>query len=158
MTPLQTELTLPAYTGLTDAAAAALLNAPIVTGRKLVAMGDIKPIVFTDAMPSARLRIEDATHAALPATSDPAYAAALALKTAAREVLAWLTDPHVEHIDLDNPTTRAGMAAIVAGGVISQALASQIDALANVTTTRAAQLGYRKPITAAMVAVVRSAE
>ena len=119
-------------------------------------MGDIKPILYTDAMPSARIRLEDVVDAGLPATSLPTYAAAAALWCAAREVLAWLCDPHVEHVDMDNPTTRAGMAAIVAGGVISPALASQIDALANVTTTRAAQLGYRKPITAAMVTAARS--
>ena len=157
-TPLQIELQLPAYAGLTDAQAAAALNATIVVGRQLVAMGDIKPMIYTDATPSARIRIEDAANAVLPATTDPSYAAALTLKTAAREVLAWITDPHVEHVDMDNPTTKAGMAAIVAGGVISPALAAQIDALANVTTTRPRKFGYRKPITAAMVTVARSAE
>ena len=157
-TSLQSELALPQYVGLTDAQAAAALNTPIVTGRKLVAMCDIKPIIFTDATPSARIRIEDAANVVLPATSDPAHAAALTLKTAAREVLAWITDPHVEHVDLDNPVSKAGLAAIVAGGVISADLAGRIDALANITTTRAAQLGYRKPITAGMVHAARNAQ
>ena len=157
-TTLQTELALPAYTGLSDAAAADRLNAPIVSGRRLVPMGDIKPLLYQDAMPPAMIRLEDASAAVLPASSEPAYAAALALKTAARVVLAWLTDPHVATVDLDNATARAGLAAIVAGGVITQAMAAEIDGLANVTTTRAAQLGYRKPLTTAMITVARSPE
>ena len=152
MTPLQTELALPAYAGLADADAAARLNAPLVTSRKLVAMGDIKPILYQDALPCAMIRLEDA------ANQTATTPQGMSLVIAARTVFAWLTDPHIEHIDLDNPTAKAGLAAIVAGGVISQALADQIDALANVATTRAAQLGYRKPITAAMITVARSPE
>ena len=155
---LQTELALPAYSSLTDAQAAAALNAPLVTGRKLVAMGDIKPLLYTDAIPSARLRLEDVVNAGPPASTSPTYAAGYALWCAAREVLAWLQDPHVAHVDMDNPTTKAGMAAIVAGGVISQALADQIDALANVTTTRAAQIHFMRPVTAADVTKARAAK
>jgi len=158
MTPLQTELQLSTYTALSDAAAAAVLNAPLVSGRRRVAMADIKPLLYTDAIPSARIRLEDVAHATLPPPNDPAYGEAARLKGAAREVLAWLTDPHVGFVDMDNATSKAGIAALVAGGVISPALAGQIDALANITTTRAAQLGYRKPITAAMVTAARSAD
>ena len=156
MTSLQIELALPTYIGLTDAAAAALLNAPIVAGRKPVAMGDIKPLIYQDAIPSARLRIEDVVDAGPPPATSLNYAAAYSLWCAAREVLAWLQDPHVEYVDMDNPTTKMGIAAIVAGGVISQALAGQIDALANVTTTRAEQIHFMRPVTAADVTKARA--
>ena len=156
MTNLQTELALPAYSGLSDADAAARLNTPIVTARRLVAMGDIKPLLYQDAIPPAMLRLEDAANAALPVTSDPGYTAAAQLKTAARMVLAWLTDPHVEHVDLDNATAKAGLAAIVAGGIIGPAMAAAIDALANVTTTRARQIKVRYPVTAADVHAARA--
>ena len=127
MTSLETELQLPAYVGLSDADAAAALNAPRVVGRQMVLLGDIKPLLYQDAMPPAIVRLEDAAGATLPDPNDPAYAAAFELKTAARVVFAWLTDPHVVHVDLDLPAAKTGMAAILAGGVISQAMADQIE-------------------------------
>jgi hypothetical protein len=157
MNVLQTELAKPAYASLSDADAAARLNAPIVAGRQWVKLGDIKPLLYQDAMPPAMIRLEDAANAPLPAAADPSYAAAVQLKTAARVVFAWLTDPHVVHVDLDNATAKMGLAAIVAGGVISAAMAASIDALANITTTRARQLGFPGNVSASLVHNLRTA-
>ena len=94
MTPLQTELAKPAYTGLSDAAAAAVLNTQLMTGTQLAALGDVKLLLYQDATPSAMLRIKMA--AATPDSSLPG------LQEAAAEADAYLNDPHMEHIDFSN--------------------------------------------------------
>ena len=143
MTLLKTELALPTYAGLSDADAAAALNAPIIVGNQLVALGDVKLILYTDAAPSAMLRIKAAA-AVADTTVD-------GLQLAAQSADAYLNDPHIQHIDFTLPLVHGMLALLVAGGVLSQALSSRIQALGNVTTTRAKQLGYFGGVSAAAV-------
>lgn len=148
MNTLQTELALPAYAGLTDAQAAAALNAPLVTGMQPVPLALLKLPLYTDATPCAMLRL-----AAAAGTPDTTLAGA---QLAAMQANAYLNDPHEQTIDLSNATVQAGLALLVQAGVFTQAQVTAAMALAQVTTTRGRQLGYRAAITAAMVTAARN--
>ena len=123
---LKEELALPAYTGKTDAECAAMLNAPIVVGRRYVPLTAFVYLLFSDA-----------TWAALQNATQSADAN---LKAAAVTVYDYLRNPHVATIDMDLPATRYALAGLVAAGVMAQSLVDEIDAMANVTATRATQL------------------
>lgn len=146
-TPLQTELALPTYAGLTDAAAAAALNAPIVIGTRPATLGDVKLVLYQDAVPSAMLRIAEAAQ-----MLDTTIAG---VQMAARQANAYLNDPHLQSLDFANSTVKAGLALLVQGSVLSQALVNQVTALGQVTTTRAKQIGYMQGVTEAAVNMAR---
>jgi hypothetical protein len=145
-TPLQIELALPAYAGLTDDQAAAALNAPI-SGTQAVPLGPLKLLLYQDATPCAMLRI-----AAAAETPDTTVSGAQA---AARQANAYLNDPHIQTIDFTNPIVSAGLALLVQSGVVSQALLNRAKAMGQTVTTRGRQLRYAMPITAAMVNTAR---
>lgn len=130
---LKRELAKPEYSGLTDAQCVDRLNAPIVTGRRLVPLSEFVYRLFTDA-----------TWATLQAATQSDN---VGLRAAAVTVYDYLRNPHVETIDLDLPATKAALGGLVAAGVFSQELVSGIDALANVTTSKARRLGFLRPIT-----------
>jgi hypothetical protein len=149
MTPLQTELQLPTYAALSNADAASLFQAAIVIGRKALPIGSFITLLFRGGIWAKLVICADT-----PQTTDQGNQ----LRAAAISVVHWCSNKHVETVAMDDPEVKAALAALVAGNLIPQALLTQIDALADVTTTRGAQLGYRQPITAAMIAVARSAE
>ena len=134
-TPLQTELANPTYTGLTDQQAAAAVNAK--TARALVALADWAHWPYEDA---TYYQLTEAAAAVLPPQTDPNYANALAVKAAATTMLGYLANPKIEHIDMDNATTKATCAALVAAGAISQDFVNRVNALANVPWWKSAEL------------------
>ena len=149
MSPLQTELALPAYAALSDQAAADLLNTPRSAGRKMVAMSDIKPLLYTDATPCAMLRLQDAANTA-PNSPDTQVT-----NTAARTILMWLNDPHIQNVNLDDKTASGAIEAITLAGILSQELIAKVNALGNIMQTRAQQIHFPRAATAADVAAAR---
>ncbi len=140
-TPLQTELANPSYSGLTDQQAAAAVNAKMVRG--LVALADWSNWPYEDA---TYYQLTQAAAAVLPASTDPSYAAALAVKAAATTVLGYITNPNIQHIDMDLAATQAAISALVAAGVITQDFVNRVNALANVPWWQS--LGLPRPVTA----------
>ena len=150
MTPLQTELAKPEYSGLDDTQAAAKLNTPVVVGRKKVPLGDFVHTLFTEWVVSnlsVRTRVDPS------ALSNDA----LLLWKAADTLLRYIGNPHVETIDMDLPVTKQALAALVAVGDVPQAVVTAVDAMANVMETPARRLRWFRPITAADVAKARAA-
>lgn len=118
--------------GLSDAAAAAALNAP-ATMNQPVPLGNVKLPLYQDATPCAMLRIKAQTVIADTTLQG--------LQLAAQQADAYLNDPHMQNIDFTNPVVSAGLALLVQGGVLSQALVNQITALGTINTTVAAAAG-----------------
>ena len=157
---LQTELTLPAYAGdpaatppippLSDAAAAAALNAPIITGRKRVPLADFVYIVMRDYA-AAWAALQQVATTWVPATD-----AEKQLKAAAVVTYDYLRSPHVANIDMDLTATRLAYGGLVTAGIFPQAMVDAINAMANVNTSRAAQMGLLRPVTAAQVRIARN--
>jgi hypothetical protein len=139
-TVLQTELALPAYAGLTDQQAAAVVNAKTV--RALVRLADWSNWPYED---TTYYQLTQAAAMALPAQGDPTYAPALAVKAAATTMLGYITNPKIEHIDMDLPATQMVVAALIAAGVISQELVNRVNVLANITWWRS--VGLPRPVT-----------
>jgi hypothetical protein len=140
LTTLQTELALPVYSGLTDRQAAAAINAK--TARVLVPLADWSNWPYED---STYYRLTQAAAAVLPPETDTNYPNALAVKAAATTMLGYITNPKIEHIDLDLPATRSTIAALLAAGVITQDFVNRVDALANIPWWRSA--GLPRPVT-----------
>ena len=61
-----------------------------------------------------------------------------------------------QNIDFDNASVKPMLDGLVAAGLLTADQRTSLDTLANVTTTRGRQLGYRNPITAFMVTVART--
>ena len=139
MTPLQSELQKPEYAALSDADAAARLNAPIVTGRRRVPLAEFVHRLFADATWAKLQAAANGEVAGMPAQ----------VKAAAITVYDYLRNPHVETIDMDNDVTKSVLAALIQAGILSQPLVDGIGALANIASTRAAQLGFRSGVLAA---------
>ena len=118
--------------GLSDAAAAAALNAP-ATMNQPVPLGNVKLPLYQDATPCAMLRIKAQT-----AIADTTVQG---LQLAAQQADAYLSDPHMANIDFTNPVVSAGLAVLVQGGVLSQAIVNQITALGTINATVAAAAG-----------------
>ena len=70
-------------------------------------------------------------------------------------MLGYITNPKIQHIDMDLPATQAAIAALLAAGVISQEFVNRVDALANVPWWRS--LGLTRPVTAIDVRNARKA-
>ena len=145
MTPLQTELAKAEYQTLSDADAAARLNAPIVTGRRHVPLAEFVHRLFADATWAALQVAASGSVAGMPEQ----------VRGAAVTVYDFLRNPHVETIDMDLPATKGVLATLIQAGVLSQAVVHEIDALGNVATTRAAQLGIHGCATAAAINLAR---
>ncbi len=128
LTALQTWLTTNAA-GMTDAAAAAALNAP-ATINQPVPLGAVKLPLYQDATPCAMLRIKAQCQIADTTVSG--------LQLAAQQAGAYLNDPHMANLDFTNPVVAAGLVLLVQGNVLSQALVDQITALGSFSTTLAA--------------------
>jgi hypothetical protein len=140
-TPLQTELANPAYSGLSDQQAAGAINAK--AARALVALADWSNWPYED---STYYQLTQAASAVLPAATNPSYAGALAVKSAATTVLGYITNPKIEHIDMDLPATTGAIAALVGAGVIAPDFVDRVDALANVPWWQS--VGLARPVTA----------
>jgi hypothetical protein len=130
-TPLQTELSKPAYAGLSDADAAAALNAPVVAGFQMVECAAISILlIHSGELPAVGAK------ALLPA--DPAFPIAYTVVEYIRTHQQVTFDPSTA----DGAKAVAMLAATVEAGLISAASQTAILAMANRTTTRARQLGY----------------
>ncbi len=132
---LQLELANPIYAGLSDRQAAMVLNAK--TARALVALSDWAHWPYEDA---TYYQLTQAAATVLPSPADPNYAQALAVKAAATTMLGYITNPKIQHIDMDLPATQATIAVLVAAGVISQDFVNRVDALASAPWWKAAGL------------------
>lgn len=141
MTPLQTELALPAYAGFTDQQAADALNAVLVAGRRLAPLWEVQQWIQVNGI------LAPLTAAAL-APTDPRYNVAV-------QVYHMVFLGKFDNVDFDNSAVKPMLDGLVTAGLISSDQRTALDSLANVSTTRAAQLGFRKPVTANMVTVAR---
>ena len=139
---LQTELTLPAYTGLSDADAAAALNAPISGGRQLVPLWIAQQWFMAEGLwPALKAAALTPTAASFPVAS---------------VVYDMIAGGKFQNVDFDNPLVQPMLDGLVTAALLTADQRAALDTLANVITTRAAQLGFRKPITAGMVTAARS--
>jgi hypothetical protein len=138
MTPLQTELADPVYVGMSDAQAAAAVNAK--STRAPVALADWAHWPYEDA---TYYQLTQAAAAILPAAADPNYPQALAVKTAATTILGYITNARIAHINLDLPSTQAAIAALAGAAVISVDFVKRVDALANVPWWQSAGMTRR---------------
>ena len=144
MNPLQQELSLPAYTGKSDQQAADILNTPLTAGRKLVPLWQVQQWIQTNGVLAA-------LKAAAYTPTNPAFAVAA-------NVYDMVFLGKFENIDLDNLAVKPLLDGLVTAGLLTTTQRAALDALANATTTRAAQLRYMRPITAGDVAKARAAK
>ena len=61
-----------------------------------------------------------------------------------------------QNVDFDNPLVTPMLDGLLTAGLLTADQRAALDTLADAFTTRAAQLGYRKPVTAAMVTAARN--
>ena len=127
-TALIAELQSGDYGGMTDAEAAAAINALTQPARQLVPLWRVKQFCIES---SAWLAILQAAQS--HENEQVRGAAAL--------TAIYVDDSRFANLDLDLPSTQQMLGGLVAGGVVTQELAAAVDALANTTTSRAAILG-----------------
>ncbi len=124
---LSNELKDAAYAELSDSAAAESLNAVTVTCRQLVPLWQVKKHALENGY---WLLIK----AAALDTQHPAYAAAAS-------AVEFVSDTRFENLDMDLVSTKAMIAGLVATSVMTAAQAEALDAMADYSVSRAAQLG-----------------
>jgi hypothetical protein len=121
MDALATELRKPEYAGLSDQAAADLINAKMVSKRELVPTWLVK-----------QHGIENGYYAAIKIascdTTIPVQVRGLCIS-----VLAWIDDQagKIQSIDMDLSSTKAMVAGLIACGILTQAQATSLDQLAD---------------------------
>lgn len=127
MDALQVELSQARYVGMSDAEAAAAINARTVTIRVPVETWRIRQAAIEAGYWASLLEARD-----VPATR------ALALN-----VLAWLDDQSgtIQTVDLDRPAAVAMRSALVQAGICTQAQADELAALADVSMPWTASVG-----------------
>ncbi len=145
MTPLQTELSKPEYAGLSDAEAAARLNAPIDGGyTRLVSVTDIMSLlIHSGELP--------AIGAKSITSSDPLFGICYCVTEYFRT--------H-EYLSLDASTSDGSkalemLAACCQANLIGAASRAAVMALAQATTTRAAMLHLPTPLPTFAVAIAK---
>lgn len=130
MQALIDELKKPQYQGLSDQAAADLLNSMIVTKRRLVPTAEVKqyatiqgfyPDIVIDSQGSS-----DRNRRKL-----------------CLNVWLWVDDPagKISHVDMDLPAAKAMIQGLLAFGYINESQAIALDGLANQTVHLADELG-----------------
>lgn len=125
---LATELQNEQYTDLSDQRAADALNAATIQVRQRVAISRLQATAMEQSV-YVSLRTAIAT----PET--PPQLLALC------QTVLDLVEARFNDIDLDNPRSQAMFGALQQYGIINQTQSAAIDALANATVSRAAQLG-----------------
>lgn len=127
MDALQVELSQARYAGMSDAEAAAAINARTVTIRVPVETWRVRQIA-----------IEGGYWAALVIAQDVPATRALAIS-----VLAWIDDQSgtIKTVDMDRPAVVAMRAALVQAGICTQAQADELAALADVSMPWTASVG-----------------
>lgn len=135
---LRTELAKPAYAGLSDQAAADLLNAPIVepTGQR-VPISEIQRVAFDRSKLLGILQ------------------AAQAGNTAAISAQYLFSSAKFDSVDISNPTFAATVAALKTAGLLDDGDIAAVQALATYTTSVAIRT-FGVPVSAADVAHARS--
>ena len=121
MDALATELQKPEYAGLSDQAAADIINAKIVSKRELVPTWLVKQHGIENGY-YAKIKI-----AACDSTI-PVDVRGLCIS-----VLAWIDDQagKIQHLDMDLASTHAMMQGLIASGILTQAQASSLSQLAD---------------------------
>jgi hypothetical protein len=113
------ELRKPAYQGLSDQAAADLLNALTVQVRRMVPTSEI---IQHATQNRYRSKLELAKLDPLSPCRDIAI-----------DILAYIDSPKTSNVDMDLPETKQMLGAMVACGFASQETVGKLEALANVT-------------------------
>ena len=121
MDALATELQKPEYAGLSDQAAADIINAKIVSKRELVPTWLVKQHGIENGY-YAKIKI-----AACDSTI-PVDVRGLCIS-----VLAWIDDQagKIQHLDMDLASTHAMVQGLIAYGILTQAQATSLDQLAD---------------------------
>lgn len=121
MDALATELQKPEYAGLSDQAAADLINAKMVSKRELVPTWLVKQHGIENGY-YAQIKI-----AACDSTI-PVDVRGLCIS-----VLAWIDDQagKIQHLDMDLASTHAMIQGLIASGILTQAQADSLDQLAD---------------------------
>ena len=121
MQALIDELRKPQYQGMSHAAAAAAINSLRVTVRRPVPTWAVR-----------QAAIEGGFWAPLVLARESQVPA---VRSLAISVLSWIDDPSgtIQTVDFDRPATVSMRASLVAAGIVTQAQADSLAALANVT-------------------------
>jgi hypothetical protein len=114
------------YSTMSDQEAADSLNAANVAARRLVPLWEVKKLLIESFRWPAIV--------AGQANAVPEIAAACL------SAVAYIDDARFENLDMDILATQAMIGVLVSGGIVSQAEADSLYALASVTTSRSAQL------------------
>jgi len=125
------ELKKPAYQGLSDQAAADLLNALTVTKRQLVKVADLKAYAMKEGFyPDIVIDAQSATD--------------LTQRKLCLSLWLWIDDPggRIEHADLDLPKAKELLSGLVAYGYIDLKQRSEIEAMANKTVRWVDEIGF----------------
>jgi hypothetical protein len=144
-TRLQTELALPAYTGLTDQQAADKLNARIAAGLKLVPVADISTLLIHSGE--------------LPAIGAKALTPTDPLFPVCYCVVEYFRTHEVVSLDAATPDGAKALemlTACVSANLIGAASQAAIVDMANVYSTRGRQIGIPSRVMAFQVNAARS--
>lgn len=122
MQQLIDELKKPQYQGLSDKAAADLLNALTVQKRRLVPTAEVKQYATIQGFYSEIV-------------IDSQSAIDRNRRKLCLNVWLWVDDPagKIEHVDMDEPASKQMIAGLLAFGYINEAQAIALDGLANQT-------------------------
>ncbi len=139
---LKTEISKAEYDGMTDQQIADAVNAKTVTSRRLVPNWEFKKHAIENGYWPTIVMFSE-SGATIPGT-EPAQAVPVTLRGLCISVLAWLTDPKIDNTDMDLPATLAMIGGLQQAGIITETHATQLSALANVTTPFVQSLGVSK--------------
>lgn len=121
MDALATELQKPEYAGLSDQAAADVINAKMVSKREFVPTWLVKQHGIENGY-YAKIKI------ASEDTTIPVEVRGMCIS-----VLAWIDDQagKIQHLDMDLASTHAMVQGLIASGILTQAQADSLDQLAD---------------------------
>lgn len=121
MDALATELQKPEYAGLSDQAAADIINAKMVSKRELVPTWLVKQHGIENGY-YAKIKIA-ACDSTIP----------VEVRSLCISVLAWIDDQagKIQHLDMDLASTHAMVQGLIASGILTQAQASSLSQLAD---------------------------
>lgn len=125
---LAVEIQQPQYAEMTDQQAADALNAATIHVRRRVAISRLQATAMEQS-------VYVSLRTAIVTPETPPQLLALC------QTVLDLVEARFDDIDLDNPRAQAMFGALQQYGVINATQAAAIDALADATTSRAAQLG-----------------
>ena len=123
LAPLIAELAKPEYSGLSDQAAADLVNAKTVSVRELVPCWLVK-----------QLAIESGYWAAIKIASQSSDVP-LQVRGVALSAVDWIDDSSgkIQNVDMDSPAVLAMLSGLVAAGLLTQSQSDDLQALADQT-------------------------